>query len=140
MEWERRQLREHWQQSVEGEPFSFHQKVQVPCYVQGWELQAIFLEVNVTVVLPSFLAELVPLVVPWVEAAADPKKADKGGAKRPASKKEAKAPAAKGGDQVVDEQLPPDEGKHGVLQHDYCDPKVYLSQTVVQLQVWFASA
>ena len=60
---ERQQRREElnslvpWEAAREGEPFSRHRKIEIPCYIEGWQSKAIFLQISCSVVEPQFVAE-----------------------------------------------------------------------------------
>eukprot|EP00667_Euglena_gracilis_P000837 EG_transcript_837 len=119
-EMRRLQLRQHWAQGGDAEPFSFHRTVQVACYVEGWELQAIFLEAHLTVVLPEFVLELVLPPPPAGEPPAEPAKK---GAKKPAPKKPEAKPRAPAEDAAA-------AAPAAAANVNYRDPQVYLTQAV----------
>ena len=141
LERQRQELCDNWQKSVEdGEPFSFHRGIQVPCYIKGWELQAIFLEVRVAVLLPTFVAELETPVVSAADLEAKdaeeaPPKEAPTPSKKPAPKKGAKAQSTfpttpePGGDTSKGDT---NQLEMGV--RDYTAPQAYLKKSITQLQ------
>eukprot|EP01012_Entosiphon_sulcatum_P037744 TRINITY_DN4860_c0_g1_i1.p1 TRINITY_DN4860_c0_g1~~TRINITY_DN4860_c0_g1_i1.p1 ORF type:complete len:1211 (+),score=201.12 TRINITY_DN4860_c0_g1_i1:54-3686(+) len=113
-----------WSESQEGEPWSRHRTLAIPCYVRGWDHRAVMLEVSTTVNLPHMLAELAEEPVQQQPLPAEtPKPGPKGAKPKPKPKASKEKPAEESLEDrpEVKSPVPP--------PIDYSDPATYLNPT-----------